>query len=482
VGRTSESVPSERLRALNDRPLQPSRDYVLYWMVALRRRADNFALQHAAARARELDKPLLVLEALRSDYPYQSERISRFVLDGMADNERDFAAGPALYYPYLEPEPGAGKGLVEALAARAAAVVTDDYPCFFIPRMQAAVAPRLDVRLEAVDGNGILPLRTAAKTYLRAFDFRRFVQRELPGQLAMQAKPDPLSGLALPVLRQLPSAIVRRWPGADRNGSAGRSRGGAAAALERAQSFVSERLPRYDEARNHPDEQASSGLSPYLHFGHIAPQRVLSLIAAAEEWGPEHLGKPRRGQREGFWQMHPSAEAFLDQLVTWRELGFNFCATRDDYASYDSLPEWAQKTLAKHEQDPRVLYSLEQLERAETGDQLWNAAQRELVETGVIHNYMRMLWGKKVLEWSPTPREAAERLVYLNDKYALDGRDPNSYSGIFWCFGRYDRAWGPERPIFGTVRTMTSDSARRKLRLREYLKRFSGARQAQLFA
>lgn len=171
--------------------------------------------------------------------------------------------------------------------------------------------------------------------------------------------------------------------------------------------------------------------------------------------------------------MHPSAEAYLDQLVTWRELGFNFCAFRDDYDRYASLPEWAKKSLEKHRRDPRErTYSLAELARAETYDEIWNAAQRELVRTGVIHNYLRMLWGKKVIEWSERPESALERLIELNDRYALDGRDPNSYSGISWCFGRYDRPWGPERPIFGTVRYMSSESTRRKLELDEYLERF----------
>jgi deoxyribodipyrimidine photo-lyase len=172
----------------------------------------------------------------------------------------------------------------------------------------------------------------------------------------------------------------------------------------------------------------------------------------------------------------PGAEAFLDQLVTWRELGFNMTFRREDYARYESLPQWARETLAQHQEDPRPhLYSLEEFQEARTHDPIWNAAQRQLLEEGVIHNYLRMLWGKKILEWSPSPRDALEVMLQLNDGLALDGRDPNSYSGIFWCLGRYDRGW-PERPVFGKVRSMSSRATRRKVKLDRYLERFSSQR------
>ena len=179
------------------------------------------------------------------------------------------------------------------------------------------------------------------------------------------------------------------------------------------------------------------------------------------------------GAREGWWGVGANAEAFLDQLITWRELGFNFTSKRDDYDLFESLPPWALATLEGHADDDREwVYDLDDLERARTHDPLWNAAQRQLASEGRMHNYLRMLWGKKILQWSATPREALAAMIELNNKYALDGRNPNSYSGIFWVLGRYDRPWFPERPIFGVVRYMTSESAARKLRLREYLKRY----------
>jgi deoxyribodipyrimidine photo-lyase len=173
--------------------------------------------------------------------------------------------------------------------------------------------------------------------------------------------------------------------------------------------------------------------------------------------------------------MSREAESFLDQLITWRELGYNMSWQNDNYLQFESLPEWAQITLAKHSSDPREhLYDLSEFEAAVTHDEVWNAAQRQLVRNGRIHNYLRMLWGKKIVEWSPTPRDALSVMIELNNKYAVDGRNPNSYSGIFWVLGRYDRAWGPERPVFGKIRYMSSQNTVRKLKLKGYLKEYSG--------
>jgi deoxyribodipyrimidine photo-lyase len=187
------------------------------------------------------------------------------------------------------------------------------------------------------------------------------------------------------------------------------------------------------------------------------------------------------GAREGWWNMSASAENYLDQLVTWREVGYNFCARRQDYDRYESLPPWALKTLAKHLSDARPSrYALEEFEAASTHDPLWNAAQGQLLREGHIHNYMRMLWGKKILEWSVSPQIAASILIELNNKYGLDGRNPNSYSGIFWCLGRYDRPWGPERPIFGMIRYMGSQNTARKFSVKNYIPKYSGVGQAPL--
>jgi deoxyribodipyrimidine photo-lyase len=239
---------------------------------------------------------------------------------------------------------------------------------------------------------------------------------------------------------------------------------------------VRDGLARYVEDRPHPDRAGGSGLSPYLHFGHVSAHQVFEAVARREGWNPGQLAPRAHGHRQGWWGMSPEAEAFLDELVTWREVGFNFAATREDLDGWESLPAWARATLEAHAADPRrPAYDLAQLEQARTHDPLWNAAQRQLVREGQLHNYLRMLWGKKVLEWSPSPRQALAWLVELNNRYALDGRDPNSFNGIAWVFGRYDRAWGPERPIFGKVRYMSSANTARKVEVRAYLERHAEA-------
>jgi deoxyribodipyrimidine photo-lyase len=256
--------------------------------------------------------------------------------------------------------------------------------------------------------------------------------------------------------------------------------GGFESGERHARAFLEDGLDRYAEDRNHPDADASSGLSPWLHFGHVSSHQIFHELASNEGWSADRLSSKTGGQREGWWGMSENAEAFLDELVTWREVGFNRTTHTDDYDQYESLPEWARETLEEHEGDEREhVYDLAQFESSETHDPVWNAAQNQLRETGRLHNYLRMLWGKKIFEWSSNAREALDVMIELNNKYAVDGRDPNSYSGIFWVLGRYDRAWGPERPIYGKIRYMTSDNTKRKLRMSDYLDKFG--EQGQLF-
>ena len=205
-------------------------------------------------------------------------------------------------------------------------------------------------------------------------------------------------------------------------------------------------------------------------------QTVVDAVWRHEGWPPARAGGVKNGSREGFWGLSAPAEGFLDELVTWRELGFNMTSRRADADRWESLPPWAQESLLGHMTDERKhRYTYEQLENAQTHDPLWNAAQKQLRTEGVIHNYLRMLWGKKVLEWTADPREALAHLIELNNRWATDGRDPNSLSGIFWVFGRYDRPWGPRRPIFGTIRYMTSENTQKKHDCDAYLRRWNGA-------
>lgn len=485
-------VPDVRIRPLNDRPVAPRSKYVLYWMTAQRRTSWNFALDRAIEICRELDRPLLILEALRLDYRWASPRLHQFVIQGMVDNDVAAKDTAAHYFPYVEPAVGEGKGLLQALARSACAIITDDFPCFFLPRMSAAAARVVDVRMEAVDSNGLFPLAATDRSFTTAFSFRAHLQKFLTSHLNEAPHSAPLKNLELPTLGSLPREVLKRWPRTSAAALAGgyeglglsldasvpitSTVGGSRAAKRCMRQFMKDALPRYDVDRNAVLRSGTSGLSPYLHFGHISSHQLFHEVTKTVSWTADSLAGPVGGKREGYWKVPPPLESFLDQIVTWRELGYQFCARSPDYDSYESLPDWARTTLEEHAKDRRdPTYDLATLESATTYDEVWNVAQRQLLIEGTIHNYLRMLWGKKILEWSKTPREALRVMIHLNNKYALDGRNPNSYSGIFWTLGRFDRAWGPERPIFGKVRYMSSASTLQKLKLKPFLARYSSA-------
>lgn len=484
------AIPPGRLRVLNDAAAPPRGRYVLYWMIAARRLGWNLALQHAVDQARAADLPLLVFEPLRIGYRHASPRFHAFVLDGMRENHEALTTRGIASFPYVEPEDGAGRGLLAALAADAALVVTDDHPGFHYPAMLEAAARQVTVPLHAVDGNGLAPLRDTDKVFHRAVDLRRHLQKTLRPHLLALPLADPLAALSTARKARLPAGVRARWPAPskallaaepealaalplDHGVGLTETRGGPAAGTQVLDRFLRSRLPRYIEDRTAPDETATSGLSPYLHFGHVGAQQVFAALAGHEDWTPDDLGDVTRGQREGWWGMRPEAEAFLDQVVTWRELGHRAALGPVPPDTYEAIPAWARTTLEAHIGDERpALYERAALEAAATDDDLWNAAQCQLLRDGVIHNQLRMLWGKKVLTWTPDPEAALEVLLHLNDRWALDGRDPNSLAGIGWVLGRYDRPWAPERAIFGRVRCMTTASALRKLRLKEYLERY----------
>jgi deoxyribodipyrimidine photo-lyase len=487
------TVPPTRITLCNNRPLNHEGDFVLYWMIANRRIDHNYSLQRAIEWCIELKKPLVILEALRINYPWASQRLHKFVIDGMKDNanavELEGNKG-VLYYPYLEPKHGDQAGLLESLSQKACAVVTDDFPCFFIPAMIRLASSQIPVLFEKVDSNGILPLHSTDRVFTTAFSFRAYLHNNLRDHLGDFPKQNPIAGIDLPKIGELQKQITNKWPSAlpilrakgdkflegldiDRSVKASFILGGAKAAKKATELFLKSNLIQYKELGNEPDENVRSGLSPYLHFGHISSHYVFKQLAKQEGWNPSHLSAKGGGKREGWWNMSPAAESFLDELVTWREIGYNMCSKRHDYDRYDSLPSWAKVSLKKHTSDKRpFIYTLDEFQACKTHDALWNAAQNQLNNEGRIHNYLRMLWGKKILEWCETPQEALKIMIELNNKFALDGRNPNSYSGIFWVLGRYDRPWGPERPIFGSIRFMSSVNTQKKLNVKKYLAKY----------
>jgi len=487
-------VADIRIERLNQRSPNPRGSYVLYWMIAARRTRANFGLQHAIWHARHNGLPLIILEPLRIGYEWAADRHHRFIIEGMADQRARLDDTPIAYHAYVERVAGDGSGLLAAFAADAAVIVTDSYPAFFLPRMLKAAAARMPVLCEAVDSNGLLPLRSVDRTFTAAVHFRRHMQKNILPWLQPEVLPmaDPLEAARGLPPAVIPEVVRERWPEVttdelgdgldaliaslpiDHSVPAIEVAGGEAQGRRLLDAFVGRKLKNYAELKNEPELDVVSGLSPYLHFGHIGVHTIFTAITDAEGWHPSRVAPKVTASRAGWWGMSPTAEAFIDQLVTWRELGFNECLMNPDhYDKWTGLPEWARKTLDAHAGDERAyVYTYDELEGAQTHDDLWNAAQRQLREEGVIHNYLRMLWGKKVIEWSPSPQIAFERLLQLNNRWSVDGRDPNSYTGVAWIFGRFDRPWGPERPIFGSIRYMSSDNTAKKVKVKEYLRRW----------
>jgi deoxyribodipyrimidine photo-lyase len=473
-----------RLRRLNDARIASAGDYVLYWMQIYRRLERNHALDYALRCADELGRPLVVYEGLRIDYPWASRRLHRFVLEGMQANAARAAELGLNYWPFVETEKGQGRGLLRRLSARAALVVTDDFPCFIVPPQAESLARKIDVPVFAVDSNSMVPLSllgpaASAAAHLRPRIHKAFAEAWLHRAAAKPRIPDVATRRVRPPFDAWKTKDVAAFVDAlaldatvpPVHGSPG----GAPAGRARLRAFVKKRLRGYAGERSTPrslEEGHVSGLSPYLHFGHLSIAEVAEeVLATTGKWRPEELRIHNRGKREGFFSDDPDVNAFLDEALTWRDVGYQWhWSRRADTASLETaLPAWALATLGAHAKDRRPwLYTAEELERGVTHDPLWNAAQRELVATGTIHNYLRMLWGKKVLEWSASPTEAYRALEHLNNKYALDGRDPNSYAGILWCFGLFDRPWPPERKVLGSVRYMSSESTARKFDLKPY--------------
>ena len=483
-------VPINRITTLNDE--QPNMDapYVLYWMIAFRRVNYNFSLQRAIEWANKLSKPLLIFEPMTIDYPMASIRFHKFAIEGIQDIQKQTEKSKAFYFPYVEEKKGIADKLLIELAKNAAVVITDDYPTYFVPQMTAEAKGSIQTTYELVDSNGLLPIRIAEKEYVRAHDFRRFMHKNIEDFLVEVPEKDPLEYLNLKFDEKLIEPMLKKYElvdfnkvntqdflnnlNVDKSVEVSDVVGGYNAAKSRLDLFAKKGFNDYSKLRSHPSEDASSQLSPYFHFGHISTYEVFEKIISSESWSVENIDPNFVGRREGWWGGSANLESFFDELITWRELGYHTCVKRANYDQYQSLPDWAIKTLDDHANDEReYIYDLSEFTNANTHDEIWNAAQNQLKTEGRIHNYLRMLWGKKILEWTPNPQIALSYLIDLNDRFALDGRDPNSYSGVFWILGRYDRAWGPERPIYGKIRYMTSKSTATKFNLKPYLEKWS---------
>jgi deoxyribodipyrimidine photo-lyase len=454
---------SFRVMAANDKRLQPDGEFVLYWLQSTQRLEENWALRLATLEADRLNRPLIVHQGLDPTYEHASERFHSFAMEGARELARRAERSGYHYQFALRRRRADDRRVVDRLAARACLVVTDAFPTAGVAERTARFAARVRCRVVAVDSVGIVPAATfyreeyAARTIrpklARILDHvlepvedrppRKLPSPALLRSLAIETLDLACCDIAAEVARCEVDHTVRRSP----------LPAGLAAARERLRVFVADGLPRYSARRREPsDPLGSSRLSPYLHFGQIAAAEVARAVRAA---GPES-----------------EAVAFLDEMVTWRELALNFCTRNPRYASLEALPDWARRSLGKHEDDEREAeYTLPELEAGATHEPLWNAGQRELVATGCMHNSVRMLWGKTMLLWTRRYADALAHLLHLNNKYSLDGRDPNSFANILWCFGKFDRPFAT-RPVWGTIRPMAIARAREKFDVETYLARW----------
>ena len=447
-------IQPARVQTLNDAPPDPAGEYVLYWMQAAQRARCNPALEHAAREADRLGLPLLACFGLTDGYPEANERHYAFMLEGLRDATRDLADRGVK----LVVKRGGPPDVAIHYAKRSAVVVTDRGYMRLQKQWRAAVAEGAGRAVVQVEGEVVVPVEVAAdKHQVGARTLRPRVRKHWPEYLVPLEERGPKgSSLDLDASGDLdvtdPVAALAALD-VDRSVKPSlRFAGGSRAAGERLDRFVAEHLPGYADERNEPSSGWHSYLSAYLHFGQVSPLDIA--LRVRDSGAPE-------GDRD----------AYLEELLVRRELSMNYVHYRpDDYDRYEGLPEWARESLAERAGDERPhLYSLAELENARTHDAYWNAAQREMVATGFMQNYMRMFWGKKILEWSPDPRTAYDRVLLLNNKYFLCGRDPNSYTNVSWVFGLHDRPWGPRRPVFNTVRYMNAKGLDRKFDMPAYV-------------
>lgn len=447
----------DRTRRLNTAGFREDADYVLYWAQMNRRVQSNHALAVAIQLANERGLPVLFYEGLTCTYPYASDRLHVFVLEGVPDTAaalRKAGIGYVFYPRRTRPDPD---DVLYRLAARAAAVVSDDYPTFIAREHNARVPARLSVPYFAVDSSCVVPMNSLSKREYAAYTIRPKIHKLLPQYL----RPFDMPRVACRYDGRIPAFHVEVRNAAQLAAECEidhsvkpsiTHRGGSAAAGRALEHFLSKNLRRYARERNEPSAHATSGLSPYLHFGHIS---ALDVALSARAYAAEH---------------DLIAEEFLEELIVRRELAFNHAKYSEDPSSLEAVPAWAIQTMRLHSGDARPYrYEREDLESARTHDPLWNATQKELLLRGTIHGYYRMYWGKKIVEWTATYQEAVDTMIYFHDRYSLDGRDPSTYTNILWCLGLHDRPWN-ERPVFGQIRYMSYDGMRRKTNVEAYLK------------
>jgi deoxyribodipyrimidine photo-lyase len=449
----TRQIQEERVQNLNERDVRDG-DYVLYWMQSSQRAEQNHALEYAVQRANEMGQRLLVVFGLTDDYPEANLRHYAFMLEGLKDTQETLKERGIKMV--------VRKGSPDAVAIEAgkdaSLIVTDRGYMRPQKRWREKVAKEAGCLVTQVEADVVVPVELASDKQEHAARTLRprigeyledFLVTLTPTKVEKQSTTLRADGLDL-------SDIDSVLDGMDLDRSVGALdhlyTGGTSEAKKMFRRFLRNSFDGYVEHRNQPQTDDVSHMSKYLHFGHISPI-WLALEARRSKTRKDNI------------------ESFVEELVVRRELSMNFVFYNDDYDSFSNLPGWAKETLREHEDDEREhVYTTEQLENAQTHDEYWNAAMREMVYTGYMHNYMRMYWGKKILEWSNTPEHAYRTTLYLNNKYFLDGRDPNSFANVAWVFGQHDRGW-TEREVFGKVRYMSAGGLERKTKPEQYVEK-----------
>jgi len=451
----SQTIPNTRIHVLNEQPRRDGR-YVLYWMQQSQRPTFNHALEHAVRTANELGLPLLVCFGLMDAYPEANERHYHFMVQGLGDTQQALARrGIRMTVQHGNPDEVALR-----LGKHAAAIVCDRGYLRLQRQWRKRLAEEAQCAVTEVETDLVVPVEVASdKAEFAARTIRPKIHRHMEEYL-VALRPTPVdhesTELRVDNRREIDVSDARaavQKLDVDRSVPATpRFEGGPTAAKRLLRRFVREALPGYVADRNHPQRDGVSHMSMYLHFGHISPIEITLAVRDADS-GQENI------------------DAYIEELIVRRELAHNFVWHNRDYDKFACLPDWARRTLDEHADDKRdPRYTLRQLEDAKTHDPYWNAAMREMRETGYMHNYMRMYWGKKILEWSDSPQQAYRHTLYLNNRYFLDGRDANSYANVAWVFGLHDRPW-QQRQIFGTIRYMSSGGLERKTDPKAYIQK-----------
>jgi deoxyribodipyrimidine photo-lyase len=434
----------------------PEGKCVVYWMQRAERGRDNHAVDVAVHVANELGLPLVVYFAGIANFPHANLRHYAFLNRGLVDVEEDLAERGIGFVLRNAPHESHERFFADV---HAAFVVGDENPMREPERWRRELATRLKVPFWTVDADVVVPSKLIEKAQYGAYTIRPRLYRLLPEFVVPFKNPKAdkpwkrPKGLHADDPRE---DMTREWKDLDRTVKPVEAWiGGHHAAVKRLKHFCGKLLKTYEKDRNRPEVDGTSALSPYLHFGHIGPVTIALAINDAVEKDKS---------------LHAARDGYFNELIAWRELAVNFVKYTPGYDTADCAEDWAKKTIAEHAKDERErLYTLKQLEAGETYDELWNAAQIQMVEHGWMHNYLRMYWAKKILEWTPDVQTAVKWAVHLNDKYFLDGRDPNGYAGIAWSMvGKFDRAWG-ERAIFGKIRYMSGASTGRKFDSKLYI-------------